>query len=65
MSKKDKIVDALHLVEGRKENVGVVIDAIEKFFENLRVDIEDWKISLEEFEEGTRVFVRLQVLVKR
>ncbi len=65
MSKKDKIVEALHLVEGRKENVGVVIDAIEKFFENLRVDIEDWKISLEEFEEGTRVFVRLQVLVKR
>jgi len=65
MNKKEKIVEALHLVEGKKEKVGVVIDAIEKFFENLRLDIEDWKISLEEFEEGTRVFVRLQVLMKR
>jgi hypothetical protein len=65
MNKKAKIVEALHLVEGKKENVGVVIDAIEKFFENLRVDVEDWKVSMEEFEEGTRVFIRLQVLVKR
>ena len=65
MSNKDKIIEAIHLVEGKKENVGVIIEAIEKFFENLNVEIEDWKISMEEFKDGTRVFVRFQVIVKK
>jgi hypothetical protein len=65
MSNKGKIVEAIHLVGGKKENVGVIIEAIEKFFENLHVEVEDWKISMEEFEDGTRVFVRFQVIVKK
>jgi hypothetical protein len=65
MSNKDKIVEVLHLVEGKKENFEVIIEAIEKFFENLQVEIEDWKISMEESQEGTRIFVRFQIIVKR
>jgi hypothetical protein len=41
------------------------MDAIEQFFENLQVEIEDWKISTEEFREGTRIFVRFQIIVKK
>ncbi|HVQ00271.1 MAG TPA: hypothetical protein VMT57_02025 [Candidatus Thermoplasmatota archaeon] len=65
MSNKEKIVEVLHLVEGKKENFEVVLEALDKFFQNLRVEVEDWKISMEEFEEGTRIFVRFQVIVKR
>jgi hypothetical protein len=65
MNNKDKIVDVLQLVGGKKENFAIVMESLEKFFENLHVEVEDWKVSMEEFEDGTRVFVRFQVVVKK
>jgi hypothetical protein len=65
MSDKEKIESMLHIVEGKKENVKTIMDTIEKFFENLHLEIEDWKISVEESREGTRVFVRFQIIVKK
>jgi hypothetical protein len=65
MSTKEKIVDVLQLVGGKKENFEIIMESLEKFFENLRVEVEDWKISMEEYEDGTRIFVRFQILVKK
>jgi hypothetical protein len=65
MSDKEKIESMLHIVEGKKENVKTIMDTVEKFFENLHLEIEDWKISVEESREGTRVFVRFQIIVKK
>jgi hypothetical protein len=65
MSTKEKIVDILQLAGGKKENFQVIMESLEKFFENLRVEVEDWKLSMEEYEDGTRVFVRFQVIVKK
>jgi len=65
MSDKEKIESILHIVEGKKENVKTIMDTVEKFFENLHLEIEDWKISVEESREGTRVFVRFQIIVKK
>jgi hypothetical protein len=65
MSEKEKIESMLHIVEGKKENVKTIMDTVEKFFENLHLEIEDWKISVEESREGTRVFVRFQIIVKK
>jgi hypothetical protein len=65
MSNKDKISEVIHLVEGKKENIALIIDSIEKFFENLNLEMEDWKVSMEEFQDGTRIFIRFQILVKR
>ena len=65
MSDKEKIESMLHIVEGKKENVKTIMDTVEKFFENLHLEIEDWKISVEESSEGTRVFVRFQIIVKK
>jgi hypothetical protein len=65
MSEKEKIESMLHIIEGKKENVKTIMDTVEKFFENLHLEIEDWKISVEESREGTRVFVRFQIIVKK
>jgi hypothetical protein len=65
MSEKEKIESMLHIVEGKKENVKTIMDTVEKFFENLHLEIEDWKISVEESREGTRIFVRFQIIVKK
>jgi len=65
MSDKEKIESMLHIVEGKKENVKTIKNTVEKFFENLHLEIEDWKISVEESREGTRVFVRFQIIVKK
>jgi len=65
MGSKEKIISTLHTIEGKKENISMILDAIEQFFENLHVEVEDWKISTEEFHEGTRIFVRFQIIVKK
>jgi hypothetical protein len=65
MTNKEKIVSVLHAVKGKKDNIETIVDTLEQFFENLHLELEDWKISMEEFQEGTRIFVRFQIIVKR
>ena len=65
MSDKEKIISALHLINGKKENVEKIAESVDKFFENLHLEIEDWKFSMEEFSDGTRIFIRFQILVKK
>ncbi len=55
----------IEIVQTKKESVTAIIGTIQQFFENLDLDIEDWKISMEEFRDGTRIFIRFQVLVKK
>ena len=66
MKHKEEITSLLHVVKGKgkKNNIGTIVDSLEQFFENLHLEVEDWKISMEEFQEGTRVFVRFQIMVK-
>jgi hypothetical protein len=65
MSDKKKIISALHLINGKKENVDKIAESVDKFFENLHLEIEDWKFSMEEFSDGTRIFIRFQIIVKK
>jgi hypothetical protein len=65
MSDKEKIISALHLINGKTENVEKIAETVGKFFENLHLEIEDWKFSMEEFSDGTRIFVRFQIIVKK
>lgn len=64
-SDKEEATSMIHIVEGKKEKLDTIIETIEEFFENLHLEIENWKISTEEFRDGTRVFVRFQILVKK
>ena len=63
--KKEKIASVLQLVGGKRENVERIVDEIDKFFENLNAEIEDWKFSMEEFKDGTRIFARFQILIRK
>jgi hypothetical protein len=65
MSDKEKIISALRLIHGKKENVEKIAETVDKFFENLQLEIEDWKFSMEEFSDGTRIFIRFQIHVKK
>lgn len=65
MNNKEKIVTALHLISEEKENAEKIAETVGKFFENLHLEIEDWKFSMEEFSEGTRIFLRIQIIVKK
>jgi hypothetical protein len=65
MGKKEKVASILHMVGGNPENVEKIVDEIDKFFDNLNAEMEDWKVSMEEFPDGTRIFARFQVLIKK
>lgn len=65
LGKKEKMASMLHLVGGKPENVEKIVDEIDMFFDNLNAELEDWKVSMEEFPDGTRIYARFQVLVKK
>jgi hypothetical protein len=65
MGKKQKISSVLQLVGGKAENVEKIVEEMDKFFDNLNAEIEDWKFSMEEFRDGTRIFARFQILIKK
>ncbi len=64
MGKKEKVASVLHLVGGKPENVEKIVDDLESFLETINAELEDWKISMEEYTDGTRIYARFQVLVK-
>lgn len=65
MGKKEKIASVLQLIGGDRKNVENIVNELDKFLENLSAEIEDWKFSMGEYKDGTRVFVRVQVLIKK
>ena len=65
MGKKEKIASVLQLVGGNKKNVENIVNEIDMFLESLNAEIEDWKFSMEEYKDGTRIFARFQILIKK
>jgi hypothetical protein len=65
MTKKAKMSSVMNLVGGRPENVERIVDELDRFFNSINADIEDWKVSMEEFSDGTRIYARFQVLIKK
>jgi sigma54-dependent transcription regulator len=65
MGKKEQVASVLQLVGGNAEQAERIVDELGRFFDDLNAEIEDWKISMEEFNDGTRVFARVQILIKK
>lgn len=65
MGKKEKVASVLQLVGGQSENVEKIVDELDSFFESLNAEMEGWKISMEEYPDGTRIFARFQMLLKK
>ncbi|OPY34268.1 MAG: hypothetical protein A4E32_00540 [Methanomassiliicoccales archaeon PtaU1.Bin124] len=65
MTKKDKVASVLNMVGGKPENVEKIVDEIDHFFETINAEMEDWKVSMEEYKDGTRIYARFQILIKK
>jgi hypothetical protein len=65
MDKKDKVSSVLQMVGGKPENVEKIVDEVDRFLDNLNAELEDWKVSMEEFQDGTRIFARFQILLRK
>jgi hypothetical protein len=65
MGKKEKIASVLQLIGGDRKNVENIVTELDQFLESLNAQIEDWKFSMGEYKDGTRIFVRVQVLIKK
>ena len=65
MNDNERIVTALRLISGDKENAEKLVETVDKFFDNIQLEMEDWKLTMEEYKDGTRIFLRFQFLVKK
>jgi DNA polymerase elongation subunit (family B) len=65
MEQKEQVASILKLVGGNPEQAEKIVDEVDRFFDHLNAEIEDWKISMEEFKDGTRLFARVQILIKK
>ncbi|HXZ23425.1 MAG TPA: hypothetical protein VEH08_01685, partial [Methanomassiliicoccales archaeon] len=62
MAEKEKLSSVLQMVGGKPENVEKIVNEVDRFLDNLNAELEDWKLSMEEFSDGTRLFARFQIL---
>jgi hypothetical protein len=46
---------------GEDEKMHKIVDEVDRFFQSVHADIEDWKFSMEDYGDGTRIFVRFQI----
>jgi hypothetical protein len=65
MGNKESLASVLHMVGGNPDNVEKIVDEIDNFFDSMNAELEGWKVSMEEFSDGTRIFARFQVLLKK
>jgi hypothetical protein len=65
MATDEKIASVLKLLGGDPEHAEKIVDEVDRFLDGLNAEIEDWKVSMEEFSDGTRIFARFQVLIKK
>lgn len=65
MGKREKVASVMQLVGGKPENIEAIVEAVDGFFDQVNAELEDWKFSMEEHRDGTRIFARFQILIKR
>ena len=65
MGKKEQIATVIEALGANRENVAHLMDEVDRFFDSLNAEIEGWKFVMEEFEDGTRVLARFQIMLRR
>jgi hypothetical protein len=53
------------LAGGEEQKMHKIVDEVDRFFKSVHADIEDWKFSMEDYGDGTRIFVRFQVHINK
>jgi hypothetical protein len=62
---KDEPTVAVAFAGGKDEKLTKIVGEVDRFFKSVHADIEDWKFSMEEYGEGTRIFVRFQLHINK
>ncbi|HLY77192.1 MAG TPA: hypothetical protein VKT21_04855 [Thermoplasmata archaeon] len=53
------------LKAGGDEKMNQIVNEVDRFFKSVHADIEDWKFSMEDYGDGTRIFVRFQIHINK
>jgi hypothetical protein len=56
-----KDATASEILGVRDEQMGKIVEEVDRFFRSVHANIEDWKFSMEDDADGTRIFVRFQI----
>ena len=60
--KPKNLADSVNkLTEEADDKMRKIVDEVDRFFKSVHADIEDWKFSMEDLGDGTRIFVRFQI----
>ncbi|HXQ79570.1 MAG TPA: hypothetical protein VN819_05105 [Thermoplasmata archaeon] len=62
---KDRASSALKFTGGEDEKMQKIVDEVDRFFQSVHADIEDWKFSMEDYGDGPRIFVRFQIHINK
>jgi hypothetical protein len=58
---KKGVSSITELAGAEDEKMHKIVDEVDRFFKSVHADIEDWKFSMEDYGDGTRIFVRFQI----
>jgi hypothetical protein len=61
MKAKHEIASIPEVKPGDDAKMTKIVDEVDRFFKSVHADIEDWKFSMEDYGDGTRIFVRFQI----
>jgi hypothetical protein len=62
---KSRADEVTELAAGGDEKMTKIVDEVDRFFKSVHADIEDWKFSMEDYGDGTRIFVRFQIHINQ
>jgi hypothetical protein len=61
----DPDVSGIEIAGGEGEKMNKIVDEVDRFFKSVHAEIEDWKFSVEDYGDGTRIFVRFQIHINK
>jgi hypothetical protein len=65
MKPKGRAESAIKFSGREDEKMHNIVDEVDRFFQSVHADIEDWKFSMEDYGDGTRIFVRFQIHINK
>jgi hypothetical protein len=61
MGPKSRAQTAIQSLGAGDDKMNQIVAEVDRFFKTVHAEIEDWKFSMEDYGDGTRIFVRFQL----
>jgi hypothetical protein len=62
---KNWATSVIDMTGGGDEKIHSIVNEVEQFLKSVHADIEDWKFAMEDYGDGTRIFIRLQIHINK